>query len=191
MLLCNSRSGVFVLSNDVAALGKDNSIFAIEKASGANVTALSTSEDVSAALPPSSRPGALTGRSGYINPEGGWAAASDGISKLAEVISSRGVKIQLGKEVTGLAYDAFGGVCGVRVRGHKDAVEADIVIAACGAWTAPTFADPDLQLDGRVIATGYVEGITYKDVNVTPSTVNLLSRCNCLPRRWNDTKTFR
>ncbi|KAH7107377.1 FAD dependent oxidoreductase [Auriculariales sp. MPI-PUGE-AT-0066] len=147
------ESGVLVLAKDVA-FGKENTIFAIEKASGAAVRELPTGADLASALPVSTLPGEFQGRSGYYNPEGGWADASSAISRLAAVVSERGAKLLLGQEVTGLAYGAFGGVSGVRVRGRAESVEGQLVVVACGAWTVPTFADPDLKLNDRMIATG-------------------------------------
>lgn len=150
------RSGVLVLADDVNFLGTTNVPLANDRAAGAAIRELRSGAEVAAAFPPSAHPGIPTGRSGYLNPEGGWADAQGAIRRLARIVVEAGASLRTGHEVIGLAHDAFGGVSGVRVKGKAEPVEADLVVVASGAWTVSSFADPELRLNGRIVATGCV-----------------------------------
>ncbi|KZV84125.1 FAD dependent oxidoreductase [Exidia glandulosa HHB12029] len=172
---CYKESGVLVLAADVNFLGHTNVPLANERAAGAPIRELRSGAEIAAAFPASAKAAAPEGRSGYFNPEGGWADAQGSIRRLAEIVVGAGAKLLTGHEVIGLSYDAFGGASGVRVRGKAEPIEADTVIVASGAWTVSSFADPELRLNGRMVATGQSmitirlspeEAERYKDIPV-------------------------
>lgn len=123
---------------------------------GANVTAFRTAEDIKKLF----ADGVTTGFDfvnegsgmgdtelrGYVNHDGGWAESARSLEILLQRVRSLGVKVEAGKEVSGIIYRyrAAGHdpvnplqrreIAGVRCAdgsGH----EASVVIVAAGAWT--------------------------------------------------------
>ena len=85
---------------------------------------------------------------GYLNPRGGWAESGAVVARLGARARAVGVDLQEGVQVTGLVQTA-GRVTGVQA--GDEAIDADAVVVAAGAWT-PTLL-PWLQ--DRLWATGH------------------------------------
>lgn len=90
-------------------------------------------------------------RIGYLNRDGGWADAGQGVKILLSKVKRFGAKVHTGKSVSKIRQEN-GRVAGVSCV-DGTAYDADLVIVATGSWTPSTF--PDLSLEGRCLSTGY------------------------------------
>lgn len=89
---------------------------------------------------------------GFLNYDGGWAFASQGIERMMYKVSALGGKIIPGKTVAELLRNnGDGTVTGIRCT-DESVLYANIIVLAAGSWTASAF--PDLGLDGQCLATG-------------------------------------
>jgi sarcosine oxidase/L-pipecolate oxidase len=99
---------------------------------------------------------------GYLNHDGGWANATQGISLLMSKVVALGGNIITGKCVESLVRSAeeVGDTAGTpqRISGVRctdgTVYHADLVILSTGSWTSSAF--PELQLQEQCLATGYV-----------------------------------
>lgn len=89
-------------------------------------------------------------RMGYINRDGGWADAGQGVKILLSEVKRLGAKIYPAKSVSKIRKEN-GNATGVSCT-DGTAFDADLVIIATGAWTPSAF--PDLNLQGKCLATG-------------------------------------
>ncbi|KAI0629034.1 FAD dependent oxidoreductase [Trametes polyzona] len=138
---------------------------------GARIEHLSGPDAVRKAFPPSVNLAIPENARGYLNRDGGWAFASQGVSRLMDKITSLGGKIVPGKPVAELLR-ADGKTTGVRCE-DGSSFEADLTVLAVGSWTASAF--PELSLQTRCLATGQTvamlqltpeEGDRYRDCPV-------------------------
>ena len=121
---------------------------------GARIEALYSSEAIRAIFPPEVPTVTFEGTTGYLNRDGGWAAAAQGIEILLKKVKSSGVEILAGKAVLDFVKDADGvRTCGVRCA-DGSVYPADLVVVASGSWTPSSF--PKLDLHGKCLATGCV-----------------------------------
>lgn len=121
-------------------------------AAGARVTKLETGETISSVLPPGIKTGSLDNVAGYLNQDGGWAYASQGISLMTTRVEEMGGKLLTGKAAHKLLRrEGDGRTLGVECKdGTK--FEADLTVLATGSWTASSFTE--LDLGNRCLATG-------------------------------------
>jgi sarcosine oxidase/L-pipecolate oxidase len=122
---------------------------------GARVEFLSTLEAVRSVFPPGVNVASSSSElHGYINRDGGWANAAQGISILSAKVKELGGTFVLSATVKRL----------VQKDGKTSAVEtadgnvypADVVVIATGSWTPSAF--PQLDLGDKCLATGYAKG---------------------------------
>lgn len=89
-------------------------------------------------------------RTGYLNRDGGWADAGQGVSILLSKIQELGAKVQSGKSVSSIQQhdgEATGVLCG-----DGTVYDAELVVIATGSWSPSAF--PDLGLQEACLATG-------------------------------------
>ena len=118
---------------------------------GAAVELLSKPEAIRSAFPSTARVSFPDHARGYINRDGGWAFASQGIERMMDKVASLGGKIIPGKAVSELRR-SDGKVSAVRCADGSE-YAADLVVLATGSWSASSF--PGLGLDTKCLATGY------------------------------------
>ena len=121
----------------------------------ANIQTLSNPEAIRSVFPNTAKLGLSDTARGFLNRDGGWAFASQGIQRMMEKVTALGGKIVAGKPVSSLSRTdgKVSAVCCV----DGSVYEADIVVLAAGSWSASSF--PDLGLDGQCLATGYVAAV--------------------------------
>lgn len=93
------------------------------------------------------------GAKGYLNLDGGWAAAAHGVSSAIRKVIAMGGTVVPGKVVRQLIRTPEGRTAGVECA-DGTRFDADLVILASGAWTASAF--PELRLGDMLVATGCV-----------------------------------
>ncbi|KII95698.1 hypothetical protein PLICRDRAFT_150559 [Plicaturopsis crispa FD-325 SS-3] len=91
------------------------------------------------------------GAKGYLNLDGGWAAAAHGVSSAIRKVIAMGGTVVPGKVVRQLIRTPEGRTAGVECA-DGTRFDADLVILASGAWTASAF--PELRLGDMLVATG-------------------------------------
>ncbi|KAF8589336.1 FAD dependent oxidoreductase [Ramaria rubella] len=116
---------------------------------GARVEQLRSSDEASPLFPVGVPLGPLisSGFQGYVNFDGGWAYAKQGVELLLAKVRKLGARVEPNKPVCGLMEDGLG----VKLDDNSE-VRADLIIIASGSWTPSTF--PDLGISERVLATG-------------------------------------
>lgn len=114
---------------------------------------LNTPEEIKAIFPPGVKTGSFEGASGYLNYEGGWAFASQGVAVLLERVKKLGAVVYPGKSVVDLVKGEDGVTRGVKTA-DGSSYDADLVVIASGSWTPSTF--PKLDLFDKCLATGSV-----------------------------------
>lgn len=120
-------------------------------AAGVRVTKLDTGATISSVLPPNIKSGSLDNLAGYLNHDGGWAYASQGISLMTERVKEMGGKLLTGKAAHKLLRrEEDGRTLGVECK-DGTRFEAALTVLATGSWTASTFSEFDL---GHCLATG-------------------------------------
>jgi sarcosine oxidase/L-pipecolate oxidase len=87
---------------------------------------------------------------GYLNYDGGWANAAQGVSIMTASVIAQGGKVIPRKHATKLLR-RDGKTSAVQC-GDGTVFDADLVILAVGSWTASSFQD--LAFNGKCIATG-------------------------------------
>ena len=92
----------------------------------------------------------MEGVKGFLNRDGGWAFAAQGITKMTECVLSMGGKVIGGKDARGLSK-VGGRTTGVKCS-DGTTMNADLVVIASGSWTASSFTD--LDLENSCLATG-------------------------------------
>jgi sarcosine oxidase/L-pipecolate oxidase len=143
------RSGVLVIRTDSGGYG--NAAYKNDIALGAHLVDLPDADSIRSIFPVGV-PLAMFSPStaGYLNRDGGWAFAAQGVAKLLDRVKALGAKVVPGQGATELAHRA-GQVIGVNCAGGK-VFEADVIVIAAGSWTACSF--PELDLGTRCLATG-------------------------------------
>ena len=124
--------------------------FENDKAVGAAVEALLNPIHIRSVFPATANVSLADNARGFLNRDGGWAFASQGVERMMAKVTSLGGKIIPGKAVVEL-LKTDGKATGVRCA-DGSVLEADLVVLAAGSWTASAF--PGLGLDGQCLATG-------------------------------------
>ncbi|KAI0827898.1 FAD dependent oxidoreductase [Trametes gibbosa] len=117
---------------------------------GARIEHLSDPDSVRNVFPPNVSVAIPENARGYLNRDGGWAFASQGIRRLIDKVTALGGKIVPGKTVVELLKNGTKTV-GVRCK-DGSIFEADLTVLAVGSWTASAF--PELSLQAQCLATG-------------------------------------
>ena len=117
---------------------------------GARIEDLTTPEAIHAIFPPGVPTVSFEGTSGYLNRDGGWAFAEQGVFQLMQKVQKQGAQIIAGKSVVELVKKE-GRTGGVKCA-DGTAYDADLVVIASGSWTPSSF--PTLDLHGKCLATG-------------------------------------
>ncbi|KAF8891769.1 FAD dependent oxidoreductase [Infundibulicybe gibba] len=147
------ESGVIVLGSPAAsndhATYVDKS-FQNDLTVGATLHHLKDSDAIRAVFPSQISTGSFARRTGYLNLDGGWANASQGLKLMTSKVAGLGGKFVLGKTVTGLIR-RNGRTTGVQC---SDGIifDAELVILATGSWTPSAF--PELDIQNNCLATG-------------------------------------
>ncbi len=89
-------------------------------------------------------------RTGYLNRDGGWADAGQGVRILLSQVQKLGALICPGQSVAKI--NQSGGKTNGVTCTDGTIYEAELVIIATGSWTPSAF--PDLNLHGKCLATG-------------------------------------
>lgn len=117
---------------------------------GAVVEQLENGDQVRSVFPPDVRTATFNDRKGYLNHDGGWANAGQGLSMLlTEVIALKG-KVRPGKNVQRVLRQDDKTI-GVQCT-DGSVLDAGLVIIATGSWTPSAF--PELDLAHMCLATG-------------------------------------
>ena len=124
--------------------------YANDIAHGARVEMLRNPEAVRTIFPAGVGVSLPENARGFLNRDGGWASASQGVQRMMDKVTALGGNILPGKAVVEL-LKADGKAIGIRCA-DGSVFDADLVILAAGSWTASAFSD--LGLDGQCLATG-------------------------------------
>ena len=144
------RSGVVVLGSGegtYADKSHDN-----DMALGARLQALDNGHAIRGIFPPQIKVASFTRSSGYLNRDGGWANAFQGLSIIMSKVVALNGKIIPGKGVKKILRQG-GKTTGVQCS-DGTLFSAALVILATGSWTASAF--PELELGEKCLATGCV-----------------------------------
>ncbi|KAF8517749.1 FAD dependent oxidoreductase [Hysterangium stoloniferum] len=117
---------------------------------GVRVKQIHTGAQVEALFPTGVERGAVLSSSefeGFLNLDGGWANAKQGIECAMANVCKLGGIIKSNCRVCGLTADAGG----VRLEDGTE-IKSDYIVVATGSWTPSSF--PDLGVSERVLATG-------------------------------------
>lgn len=116
---------------------------------GVRVKRLSGSADLLPHFPADIKlgPRMLSGFEGYLNLDGGWANAKQGVELAMAKVRELGARFEPNKRVCGLASDGRGVTL-------EDGTEtrARLIVIASGSWTPSAF--PGLGVTQRIVATG-------------------------------------
>ncbi|KAG6841377.1 hypothetical protein C0991_011717 [Blastosporella zonata] len=156
-------SGVIVLglseNESYADMAYQNDV-----ALGAKVTHLSDAEAIRASFISKVPTAAFEGHTGYLNMEGGWADAGQGIAIMIERVISLGGKVLPGKRVNRISQNNGGKTNGVECE-DGTFYEAATVVIATGSWTTSTFPNVAAK-HSTGLSTGEEEAKLYKEVPV-------------------------
>ncbi|KAF8911466.1 FAD dependent oxidoreductase [Gymnopilus junonius] len=146
------ESGVAVLgtSSDLKAGTYTDESYKNDIALGASVKLLENSDVIRSIFPPQVRTGAFEQSAGYLNHEGGWANAGQGLAVLIDRVKALNGKIFSGMNVTKVVQED-GKTTGVQCN-DGTVFNASLVIVASGSWTPSAF--PELDLGRVCLATG-------------------------------------
>ncbi|KAI0332963.1 FAD dependent oxidoreductase [Cubamyces sp. BRFM 1775] len=136
---------------------------------GARIEYLSSSDGVRKIFPPSVNIAVPEHARGYLNRDGGWAFASQGISRMMDKVTSLGGKILPGKPVSEL-LKTDGRTTGVRCE-DGSVFDAHLVVLSAGSWTASAF--PELSMQEQCLATGQ----TVAMLQLTPEEGDMYRNC--------------
>lgn len=154
LLICAhdaSRSGVLVL--DAPDPGRNtyvNNSYDNDVALGSRLDVLKDGTAIRSVFPHDAKVASFETLSGYLNHDGGWANAAQGVSIMIASVIAQGGKVLTRKRATKLLRQN-GQTSGVQC-GDGTVFRADLVILAAGSWTASSF--PDLEFSGKCVATG-------------------------------------
>ncbi|KIY68064.1 FAD dependent oxidoreductase [Cylindrobasidium torrendii FP15055 ss-10] len=180
------ESGVLVISPSSQAAYID-AAYETDKSLGLRLEKLPTGSDVhtnlSSTLQGKAFASSFTDVQGYLNKDGGWAHAANGVAGLTEQVRKLGGKVLPGKTVRHL----------LKEQGKTSGVECDdgskyhavYTVICTGAWTGSLF--PELHSSGVFEATGQCvamveltaeEAAAYKDM---PVVLNFGNGFYCFP----------
>lgn len=147
-----SRSGVLVLGSSSTFTDgtyTDES-YKNDIALGASVKVLENGDAIRSAFPSQVPTAAFEDCAGYLNHDGGWANAGQGLSKLIDQVKALGGKFVTSKKVTKILREK-GKTTGVQCS-DETTFTASLVVIASGSWTPSAF--PELDLGRVCLATG-------------------------------------
>ncbi|KAJ6631614.1 FAD dependent oxidoreductase [Mycena sp. CBHHK59/15] len=142
-----------------------------EKEMGLRVVAFEDQTTMRQVFPSGVEAGSFSGKSGYLNRDGGWANAGQGVAILMSKVAALNGKIIGGKNASELIQHGQK-TTGVRCS-DGTVFEADLVVLATGSWTASAF--PDVPVGKIFCATAQCiamvqltqeEGNIYRDCPV-------------------------
>ncbi|KAL7277840.1 hypothetical protein ACG7TL_008785 [Trametes sanguinea] len=136
---------------------------------GARIEYLSGPDAVRQVFPPSVNISVPEHARGYLNRDGGWAFASQGISRMMDKVTALGGKLIPGKPVAEL-LKTDGKTTGVRCE-DGSVFEADLIVLSAGSWTASAF--PELSLQKTCLATGQCVAM----LQLTPEEADMYRDC--------------
>ncbi|KAI0036149.1 FAD dependent oxidoreductase [Vararia minispora EC-137] len=144
------ESGVLVIGASTNPSEAGAAAYANDVAIGARLTRLTDAQAIHSMFPTGVSLGPFTGIQGYLNQDGGWAFAAQGVAKLLERVKALGATVVSGKAATELVRREERAI-GVRCA-DGEIFGADLIVLASGSWTACSF--PELDLGLRCLATG-------------------------------------
>ncbi|KAI0783071.1 FAD dependent oxidoreductase [Abortiporus biennis] len=159
------ESGVLVLGTGEAAYTDE--AYINDVALGARIEKFSSPDAIRTLFSGDIELGSFDGRTGYLNKDGGWAFAAQGVSRLQSKVEALGGKVIPGKAVTSL-LQKDGKTSGVKCADGSE-YEAELVVLASGSWTASTFTTLDLKK--TCLATG--QSVAF--IQLTPEEAKLYS----------------
>ncbi|PFH52114.1 hypothetical protein AMATHDRAFT_140800 [Amanita thiersii Skay4041] len=149
------ESGVIVLGSTASGeLGKAyaHESYQNDVALGARVAELRDGNSIRGVFPPGVRTGSFADREGYLNYDGGWAHAAQGMTMMIEKVKALNGRFVTGKTVCGLVRrEDSGRTAGVKCA-DGSIYKAALVILAVGSWTASAF--PEINFEKKCHATG-------------------------------------
>lgn len=160
------ESGVVVLGSD-EVYASDS--YTNDVAIGARITNLDDRKAILSAFPSDVKIGALDGMKGYLNRDGGWAFATQGITKMTDRVRSMGGTVIGAKDARELLR-VNGRTTGVKCS-DGTTMDADLVVIASGSWTASSFSELDLETS--CLATGQ----SIVTIQLTPDEAERYRQC--------------
>ncbi|KAG6902365.1 hypothetical protein C0995_000927 [Termitomyces sp. Mi166 len=148
------ESGVLVLgfSQDDSAYA--DKAYQNDVALGATLTQVADTEAIRSVFPSNVTTATFENNSGYLNKEGGWADAGQGVAIMIDTLISLGCKVLPGKSVRRITRNHDSKTNGVQCEDGTH-YEAATVIIATGSWTPSTFPDVTAGHPSG-LSTGYV-----------------------------------
>ncbi|KAJ7782733.1 FAD dependent oxidoreductase [Mycena metata] len=163
--------GVLVLGSQDSTVDYKDQAYLHDLAMNLRVEPLESQSALRTVFPPEALVGSFDHRAGYLNRDGGWANAAQGISILMSKITAMNGKIIAGKEVTELIQHGQSlKTTGVRCSDGTE-FEADLVVLATGSWTSSAF--PDLPMGNIFRATGQCLAM----IQLTPEEADIYRHC--------------
>ncbi|PBK82863.1 FAD dependent oxidoreductase [Armillaria gallica] len=162
------ESGVLVLGSAKSYTGQS---YKSDVALGLRLKRLENADAIRGIFPDGVKVGSFDKITGYLNLDGGWAHAANGVSALTAKVIQLGGKVLPGKAVSELLREDEETV-GVQCK-DGSSFRSKYTIVATGAWTPSTF--PALNLQDKFVATGQCvtmvqltpeEAKTYRDIPV-------------------------
>jgi sarcosine oxidase/L-pipecolate oxidase len=117
---------------------------------GTALQKLSDSLAIRAIFPPQTWTAGFDNHSGYINFEGGWADATQGLAMMTSKVVSLNGRVLSNKNVTKI-IQPNGRTTGVECS-DGTFYETSLLVVATGSWTRSAF--PELNISARCLATG-------------------------------------
>ncbi|TFY82998.1 hypothetical protein EWM64_g1011, partial [Hericium alpestre] len=142
------ESGILVLGSGGASYADKS--YLNDVALGSRITILENTESVRAIFPSDVKTGAFVNGPGYLNLDGGWARAAEGVRRMTSAVVSFGGIVLPGRSAASLVMEEQK-VVGIRCS-NGEIITGDIVVLATGAWTASTFGN--LNVGDKCLATG-------------------------------------
>ncbi|KAK0486148.1 FAD dependent oxidoreductase [Armillaria novae-zelandiae] len=156
------ESGVLVLGSVKSYTEKS---YKTDVALGLRLKRLDSADAIRGIFPDGVEVGSFDKITGYLNLDGGWAHAANGVSALTAKVIQLGGKVLPGKTVSELLKEDDKTV-GVQCT-DGSSFRSKYTIVATGAWTPSTF--PALNLQDKFVATG--QCVTM--VQLTPEEANI------------------
>lgn len=117
---------------------------------GASVKVLRDGDAIRSVFPTQIRTSSFEGSAGFLNHDGGWANAGQGLARMIDHVKKLNGKFLPGKKVAKLCREN-GQTTGVQCS-DGSILDATLVIVASGSWTPSAFSE--LELGQVCLATG-------------------------------------
>ena len=145
---CTQRCGILVLDTGTSSYAKE--AFRNDVALGARTTVLDGDGSVRGVFPSGAQCAFPDEAKGYLNFDGGWANATQGVARMMAKVKEMGGQVLPGKDVVELLR-SDGKVTGVKTLDGTVFLAAWTVLAT-GSWTASAFRE--LNLGSKCHAVG-------------------------------------